>query len=117
MYPTPPTQNAERRMMMFAVRKRFASTYGIKLSKVAKLRSLADQLADVQTKESNGDPHPHNANNADKAENARLWGQNFDTLTSEFVAMVRQLGFTGVDFPGLYPTLSKHNERFIEIPE
>jgi hypothetical protein len=95
---------------------RFATEYAISLKEIRKLRKLADVLADQQTKENNGDPHPFVAN-SDKEENSRMWGLDVNNTLKALTDLAQHLGFTGLDFPGLYPTLTKGETRFIEIPE
>lgn len=82
-------------MVRITPRKRFAQEHSITTRQVRNLQKLVDLYA-IQ-----------DANDV-----------NTDATVKQLTALVKQLGFDGLDFrSGLYPTLIKGGDNFITVPD
>ena len=55
----------------------------------------------------------HNSGNQKAADE---WQRIADRRIATFEVTAKRLGFDGVDWPGLYPTVTKGSRQFIELP-
>lgn len=87
------------------IKQRFAADYKLTLAQVNSLCRQANAAADAQEK-------VHNQSGSIAAELAAAQ----DARINEFETLAVKLGFTGVDWPGLYPNVRTHDKRWIALP-
>lgn len=91
--------------MSMTTKERFAEDNGLTASQTNNLCTAAEFAAKAQERH-------HNANAVTIDREAK----RADDKIKIFESLARVLGFTGVDWPGLYPTLMKGDRRHIELP-
>jgi hypothetical protein len=96
----------------------FAKRHKITLDQVRQLCVLADRIAEQEVHATNGDPHWRVQNREDKFANSEAWCIDLESTAAQLDCLARQLGFQGVNHDtGIYPTLMKDDDGFIQIPE
>lgn len=80
--------------------QRFAEEFGLKLEQVRHLRILADRVKRAEERSMN------------------IGGNELASVQpqSDFLAYAKACGFDDYDMPGLYPTLTKGDRQYIDIP-
>lgn len=84
---------------------RFAEEHGLKLVQVRRLRLLADRVAKTGENESNYGDGPD-----------LIYKRATAKAQTDFSDYAKECGFDGYEMPGLYPTLSKGENKYIDLP-
>ncbi len=95
----------------------WATRYNVNPNDAEYLVKLADQYKNYKEKSLNGDPHLFSKNNQDKNENAKMWDHDASQVLAKMKKLCVQMGFREITFTGLYPTFTKGNEKWINLPE
>jgi hypothetical protein len=95
--------------------ERFAEDWKMPLQDVQRVRRLAKWAGKGNEHYCNGDPHEDATDQTDKNECAKLWAAEVDAASEGILLIVRDYGFTAIEYTGLGPTL-KRGEQFVEVP-
>lgn len=85
---------------------RFAKEHGLSMLQTDKLRQLGNRVAQAGERWSN---------EGDRGRG--FYEQRYAKAQQEFFAYATECGFDGYELPGLYPTLSKGDNKYIDLPE
>lgn len=82
--------------------QRFAAEFGLEMNQVLHLRSFADRVAKTGERET--------GSGTKSVKQAAAQAQQ------DFLEYAKACGFDDYDMPGLYPTLTKGDRQYIDIP-
>jgi hypothetical protein len=91
--------------MSMTIKERFAEEYGLTPSQVNNLCTAAELAKSAQERYHNATPQTYQRE-----------GRKADAKIKIFEALARAIGFDAVDWPGLYPNVTKGTRRFIALP-
>lgn len=93
---------------------RFCQEYKCNLEDIKEFVRLAKRHKRFEEYSISGD---HFGLITDKHLASKEWDKSAKQVLDKMKKLALQMGFTGIDFSGLYPTLTRGSERWINLPE